>query len=236
MGGFIESYKSYFELRNLILITYSPIAFLFTWDFFENNSVPYGRILSAFALIFLLAIFTLCTMELLYSKEINNSVYVFCIWIFGISIIIAIMRNDINVIVASVTLLLVVITAYSVTTTNQIARTQLKLQNNPTVILSVKENDDDLHIIDLIIENAGNGVARRIRFEINPYGFTTLSGDQIGQLYFFRNGIQILAPKQKYIIHLTNLVKKSVKFGNKIIFLYLTINSLLHKRKVYELF
>lgn len=118
------------------------------------------------------------------------------------------MMADINVIVASATLMLVIVTAYSVTTTNQIARKQLKLQNDPLVILSVKENDNNVQIIDLIIENVGNGIAKNIRFEPSPHGFITMSGDPIKNLYFFQNGIQILAPKQKYTIQLVNFAQK----------------------------
>ena len=135
-------------------------------------------------------------------------VYTFCLWIFGLSVIVAIMMKEINVIVASATLLLVIVTAYSVTTTNQIAKKQLKFQNDPLVVLSIKENDDNVQIIDLIIENVGNGIAKNIRFETAPLGFITMSGDPLEKLYFFKHGIQILAPKQKYIIHLVNFAEK----------------------------
>jgi hypothetical protein len=89
-----------------------------------------------------------------------------------------------------------------------LAQKQLKFQNEPIISLMIKENDDQVQIIDLIIENVGNGVARNIRFEISPPGFTTLSGDPIAKLYFFQRGIQILPPKQKVPIHLVNFAQK----------------------------
>ena len=39
MAGFIESYKSFFELRNLILMAYSLTCFKVTWDF-TNDGLP----------------------------------------------------------------------------------------------------------------------------------------------------------------------------------------------------
>lgn len=69
--------------------------------------------------------------------------------------------GDVNVIVASATLLLVIITAYSVKSTNEIAQKQLKLQNDPVISMSIKENDNDVRYIDLIIENVGNGIIKK---------------------------------------------------------------------------
>jgi hypothetical protein len=37
-----------------------------------------------------------------------------CVWIFGISVFITVIMRDVNVIVASATLLLVIVTGYSV--------------------------------------------------------------------------------------------------------------------------
>jgi hypothetical protein len=54
----------------------------------------------------------------------------------------------------------------------------------------------------------GNGIAKNIRFDIRPHGFTTLSGDSLEQLYFFQRGIQRIPSKQKYIIHLINFAQK----------------------------
>ena len=76
-------------------------------------------------------------------------------------VIIAAILFDVNVIVACA-ILLVIITAYSVKKTTDIAQKQLKLQNDPVISLSLKENDIDVRIIDLVIENGGNGVRQKI--------------------------------------------------------------------------
>ena len=69
-------------------------------------------------------------------------------------------------------------------------------QINPIISLSIKPNDNRVQIIDLIIENVGNTVAKNIHFVINPLGFASLSGQPLDQLYFFQRGIQILHPAQ----------------------------------------
>jgi hypothetical protein len=131
MTGFCEYYKSSFELRNIILITWSVTVFALIWSIKGNSPVDFYF---AIASILLLFIFSFCALELLfYPNIINNLVYTACLWIFGISVILASIMHDVNVIVASATLLLVVITAYSVQKTNEIAQKQLKLQNDPLI-------------------------------------------------------------------------------------------------------
>jgi hypothetical protein len=72
----------------------------------------------------------------------------------------------------------------------------------------IKENEDQVQIINLIIENVGYGIAKNIRFEINPPGFITLSGDPITKLYIFNRGISNLPPHQNIIIPLVNFAQK----------------------------
>jgi hypothetical protein len=85
---------------------------------------------------------------------------------------------------------------------------QLKFQNEPLISLMIKENENQVQIINLIIENVGNSIAKNVRFEINPPGFITLSGDPISKLYIFQSGIPILPPKQKITIPLVNFAQK----------------------------
>jgi hypothetical protein len=85
---------------------------------------------------------------------------------------------------------------------------QLKFQNEPSISLMIKENENQVQIINLIIENVGNKIAKNIRFEVNPPGFITLSGDPITKLYIFQCGIPILPPRQKIIIPLVNFAQK----------------------------
>jgi len=218
MTGFRQAWNHLFELRNLTVLSYSLMAFVLIYGLKGNSKIEdlNFKLLFLIASMIFLLIFTFCIIEWVSNtKTIESGIYPACIFIFGFSVIIAAILQDINVIVASATLLLVIITAFSVkkssdsvNSTNEIARKQLKLQNDPIVCMSLKENDVKIQIIDLIIENVGNGIAKNVRFEPNPYGFITMSGDAIGKLYFFRQGIQILAPRQKYIIHLVNFAQK----------------------------
>lgn len=81
-------------------------------------------------------------------------------------------------------------------------------QIEPIVNVYVKENEQTVQIIDLIIENVGSGTARNIHFKISPPGFITLSGDSLEKLHFFQNGVQVLAPKQKYVIHMVDYAER----------------------------
>ena len=172
----------------------------------ENYNIKLAYVIAS---IFLMFILLFCLVEWMFKiHTFDGMIYIVCLLVFCISVIIAAISRDINTIVASATLLLVIITAYSVKITNEIAQKQLKLQNDPIISLSVKENDDDVRVIDLVIENVGNGIAKNIRFDISPHGFTTLSGDSLERLYFFQRGMQILPSKQKYIVHLVNFAQK----------------------------
>jgi len=177
------------------------------YKFKDLSTIP--LIIFLLSILLLLIIFTGSIMELIFKSEtFDEMLLFFCCWIFGFSIIISEIIRDVNIVVASATILLVIVTAYSIYKTNEIAQRQLKLQNDPIISLSLKENEDVIQIIDLVIENVGNGIAKNIRFKIHPKNFITLSGDSIDQLFLFQRGIQILPPKQKYIIHLVNYAKK----------------------------
>jgi len=213
MIGFRRAWDSYIELRNILIIFYSLVAFVLIWTWKEDIPIKsYYSIAFVIASLFFVFTFILYSIELMYvANTFDYLIYFACIWGFGISIFIATIIRDINVIVASATTLLVVITAYSVKKTTDIANRQLKLQNDPIISLSIKENEKIVQIIDLVIENVGNGIAKNIKFEVIPHGFITLSGDTLEKLFFFQHGIQILPSKQKYIVHLVNFAEKILK-------------------------
>jgi hypothetical protein len=210
MSDFLTFWKDEFRLRNILLIIYSLIAFALIGSLkdipqIENLNI---RIAAAIALIFYLFVFSICSLEWIFViKTFDEMVYIVCLWIFGFSVFISVFIRDVNVIVASSTLLLVIITAYSIKKTTDISLKQLKFQNDPVIFLSLKENEEQVQVIDLIIENAGNGIARNVKFSISPEGFSTMSGDPMEQLYFFQRGLQILPSKQRYIIHLVNFAQ-----------------------------
>ena len=209
--GFLETWTNEFELRNIMLFTCSIVVFSLIWCFKSAFLTDNTYFRAAFILIefFCIVISTISAVKLVFkSQTFDKIIYYECLWIFGISVIIAVIIPDINVVVASSTILLVIITAYSIKKTTDIAQRQLKLQNDPVISLTIKENEVNVQVIDLIIENVGNGIARNIQFDVHPHGFITLSGDPIENLYFFQRGIQILSPKQKFVINLVNFAEK----------------------------
>jgi hypothetical protein len=96
--------------------------------------------------------------------------------------------------VAVVTFLYVLLTRDLIKTNQDL----VAAQSQPSVIAHVKENDLDFHYIDLIIENVGMGIANNIKFDVEPHGFITQSGDPLEDLPVIQNGIPTLGPKQKF--------------------------------------
>jgi hypothetical protein len=138
-------------------------------------------------------------------RDMGINILILIAMIFIATILFAIFFNDSNIASGGFTLILVVVTAYYASITNKITEKQWKNDKEPIVIVYLKENETDIHIIDLIIENVGKGIAKNVKFVIHPLGFVTLSGDSLEKLFFFQNGIQALPIRQKYLFHLINL-------------------------------
>lgn len=216
--GFLYAWDENPELRNVFIIITSVTAFILTWVSTKFPTLNNNYII-AVLLFFLFVIIWMFLDWLLIDTSIGHNVMVASSFCFIITLIFAIIIQDSNIIVGGSTLILVIITGYNIVKTSEMAEkqrnTQILLSEKqrqselePIVLLSLKENDVDVHIIDLIIENVGRGIAKNIKFEVTPHGFTTLSGDPLEKLFFFKHGIQVLPPKQKYFIHMTNLAEK----------------------------
>ncbi|MFA5236743.1 MAG: hypothetical protein WC362_02675 [Methanoregula sp.] len=206
------------KLRDLLLIIFCLTAFVLMWSVTGGIEIGNKNIRMAFliASLFFLFIFSICSFELgSLSQTFDEAVYSGCLVIFGLSVIIATIMHDTNVIVASSTLLLVIISAFTVKKTTDVSLKQIKLQTDPLISLSIKENDALVQVIDLTIENVGNGPAKNIQFDIKPHGFTTLSGDPLEKLYFFQRGIPLIPSKQKYVINLVNFADKITDIRKK---------------------
>jgi hypothetical protein len=211
MANFFQEGDLGHKLRDFLLITFSLVAFVLLWSVKDSTPVKNANIMMAFLItsIFFLFVFSICAYELeSLSQTLDEAVYSGCLIIFGLSVIIAAIMQDVNVVVASSTLLLVIISAFTVKKTTDVSLKQIKLQTDPLISLSIKGNDTLVQVIDLTIENVGNGPAKNIQFEIQPHGFTTLSGDPLEKLYFFQRGIQLIPSKQKYVINLVNFADK----------------------------
>lgn len=134
-----------------------------------------------------------------------NLIFLFSLMTLIVSIIVAMLAQDSNIIVAGATIILVMITWLNVDIIKTSNEKIINLQSEPVISITLQENDVDIHIIDLIIENLGQGIAKNLQFEFVPTGFITLSNYPIEKLPLFQHGIPILGSKQKFIFHLTNL-------------------------------
>lgn len=142
-------------------------------------------------------------------------VYILCALLIIGSVILAWVMKDFAPIGAVATIVLAIIAAFTVKKTTDISKRQMELQNEPLISLSIQENDVQVQVIDLIIENLGNGLAKNIQFEVGPQGFITLSGDPLEELYFFKRGIEYFAPRQRYVISLVDFADKILKIRER---------------------
>lgn len=148
-------------------------------------------------------------------KAIDGFFYILVILLIIGSIILALVLKDFSPIEAVGAIVLAVIATFTVKKTTDISLRQMELEHEPLISLSIKENDTRIQVIDLIIENLGNGLAKNIQFEVDPPGFITLSGDLLEELYFFKRGLQFLPPRQRYVISLVDFAEKISKIRER---------------------
>ena len=206
-----ENKSPYAEILNIFLCFVSSTCLFILLS--ERNSFDFSNrvdiALYGIALLVFMGIsFGVLSYWMLFENKkrdmgVNILIIVAIIFIGTISF--AIIIKDSNVASGGFTLILVVVTAYYASITNKINEKQWKNNKEPIVIVYLKENDTNVQIIDMIIENVGQGIAKNVKFIIHPLGYSTLSGDSLEKLFFFQNGLQALPVKQKNVIHLMNL-------------------------------
>jgi hypothetical protein len=118
-----------------------------------------------------------------------------------------VLNYDTNIIVGGSTIVLVLVTALNLLKIDEIFQKQRSLAIEPFIVVYVKEYSNNVTIIDLIIENVGQGVAKNVKITTNRPEFLTISGDSINQLPFFKYPIQVLGPKKESVIHFVNLAQ-----------------------------
>ena len=219
MAGFWYHWNTKNEFRDIWLMLMGGGALVVLIQYGDMTNFPnlIPKIWYAIFVVFSFFVFSFSYLEWAFTlpRTFENVVFSSSVGIFSFSLLISVLDHNTSVVAAASTLILVLVTGYNVIKTNETARKQLEFQRNPIIAISVKENDSQIQIIDLIIENVGPGIAKNLRFDIHPQGFITLSGDPIEKLFFFQNGISIFPPKQKYTIHLTNLARKIYEIKEK---------------------
>ncbi|HOK88334.1 MAG TPA: hypothetical protein PK404_05825 [Fervidobacterium sp.] len=85
-------------------------------------------------------------------------------------------------------------------------RKMCEAQTEPKISLSIQPREEYIKLLDMIVENIGQGPAYRVKFEVNP-DFEFVKGYFLSQLGFVKNGVAYFAPKQKIEFFLTNIAE-----------------------------
>jgi hypothetical protein len=119
------------------------------------------------------------------------------------------LNGNTSFIQAITTLLLVVITAYYAWQTKRTVQIMSKTEEEnkrPKVIVFITQREDWLNLVDLVIGNYGNGIARSISFKIND-DLTLITKEQsLSKVEIIKNGLSTLAPQQVIKFPLLSLV------------------------------
>lgn len=91
-----------------------------------------------------------------------------------------------------------------------------KAQTQPQITVSILPRNPEVWIVDMILENVGNGAAHNIKIEPSD-NFEMRSNRDFNNIGFIKNGYNYFAPHQKLKFFFTNLVdnkekKENVKF------------------------
>lgn len=129
------------------------------------------------------------------NSDFNKILYplIFIMWIF---FVVAMVLAKPEIIVGGATVVLVIVTGYNIHQTQINAEKMRGEEIKPKINIFIRETEHDQSIVDLIIENYGNGVAKDIRFNISDPEDTKILGN-IKELGYFQTGINNLSPKKE---------------------------------------
>jgi len=114
-----------------------------------------------------------------------------------------------TIVQALASLVLIVITAYYAYQTKktvEIMEHSEKERSRPKISIYIKQREDWLNFVELIITNHGQGYAKDVNFTLNE-DLTLLQTDKkLSQLDIIKNGIKNFAPSQTLILPLLSLI------------------------------
>lgn len=94
----------------------------------------------------------------------------------------------------------------------QETKSQRLALTEPLISLRLQSNDESLNVIELHIENLGNGIAYNIRFKfLIDFIYTNQNEKKLSDIAFFKSGLIALAPRQHHKIFLTSLINDNIK-------------------------
>jgi len=126
---------------------------------------------------------------------------------------IQLLNNYSGSVIAILTLVLAVITGiYAFLTWRMVKETKRmrEIQSEPNISIYFKSKEEYIGLIDLIIENIGQGPAFNIKLVVNP-DFKYSNQKNISELNLFKNGMHHLAPGQQIKFFLNSLAAMMAK-------------------------
>jgi hypothetical protein len=93
----------------------------------------------------------------------------------------------------------------------QETKSQRLALTEPLLSMRLQSNTENLNIIELHIENLGNGIAYNIRFIfLTDFIYTNQKEKKLSDIAFFKSGLIALAPRQHHKIFLTSLINDTI--------------------------
>jgi len=78
----------------------------------------------------------------------------------------------------------------------------------PLIHLGLQPNKDFMNIIELYVENIGNGIAYNIRFHfVKDFIFKKEHNKKLSEIAFFKTGLNALSPNSRYLTYITSLLE-----------------------------
>ncbi len=130
----------------------------------------------------------------------------------GFDCVVTFLNDNSGAVQSIATVVLVAVTAYYAKQTQRTASTMEESeesQTRPQIAIFLSQKDENLSLIDLVIANYGNGLARNIKFSIIGKNFVLdLAREQktIKSFRVLKNGIKTLGPGQEYRAWLMSVI------------------------------
>jgi len=114
------------------------------------------------------------------------------------------------------TLFLVMVTVYyAIQTRNTVVAMKKsdELRNRPSVSLFIKQREEWVNFVDLIIINTGNNLAKKISFNLSN-DLLLINNNYLSQTSIFKNGISILPSNETIRMPLISLIGRIEELDN----------------------
>ncbi len=70
---------------------------------------------------------------------------------------------------------------------------EIRKNERPKLVIYIKQPQDSIHQVNVVIKNEGKSSAKKIRFKVKGENFKTLLGKKLSDVEIIKNGIELLA-------------------------------------------